>query len=435
MGRLLALCAGILVLAMLVPAAWPQETPTPAVPQAPAAPEDPLANAIAAVKARAAAKANELAEARSYLVDQRQVARPLIVQLLGDADAQVRMNAAIVLAQMAAAGDTSAPTLQALQTAAKDGEFAVAYWGFQGLMSDGVPAADQNMVIAEMMKMERPRALRLAALTTIGEKKPMSAAPIIVSHLQEILQEYMAQVETVVSSSEALPTPAPRGVPGPYRGPSGGAPGPMYPTNAPPPPSPSAPPTTSQPPGRRGAPANVTTRGRSGTFFLPGGGLSRGMRGPAGTPTGEQNNPLGPPTPGAVTPGQPRPEVVVAQVRRADLGNMTLDKLQALAHGVEALTIVAEVHQMGLVLEDIVANSSSEAPLFDFKTTPPWDLDKCVAKAVIYMNSNREKYGAAPEAPQPPAPPAPAAPPEAPPATGTAPATTAATPATTTPAP
>ena len=90
---------------------------------------------------------------------------------------------------------------------------------------------------------------------------------------------------------------------------------------------------------------------------------------------------------------------------------------------------------MGLVLEDIVANSSSEAPLFDFKTTPPWDLDKCVAKAVIYMNSNREKYGAAPEAPQPPAPPAPAAPPEAPPATGTAPATTAATPATTTPAP
>jgi len=56
MGRLLALCAGILVLAMLVPAAWPQETPTPAVPQAPAAPEDPLANAIAAVKARAAAR-------------------------------------------------------------------------------------------------------------------------------------------------------------------------------------------------------------------------------------------------------------------------------------------------------------------------------------------------------------------------------------------
>jgi hypothetical protein len=134
-------------------------------------------------------------------------------------------------------------------------------------------------------------------------------------------------------------------------------------------------------------------------------------------------------------PGQPRTEAVVAQVRRADLGNMTLDRLQALTHAVEALTLVAEVHQMGLVLEDIVANSSPEAPLFDFKTTPPWDLDKCVAKAVIYMNSHRADFGAAPEGPKPPAPPAPAVPPEAPPATGTAPATTAATPAATTPAP
>ena len=189
-------------------------------PAAPAAPEDPLAAAIATVKAPAVARATDVAEARNYLVDQRQVARPLIVQLLSDDDAQVRMNAAIVLAQMAAAGDTSAPTLQALQTAAKDTEFAVAYWGFQGLMSDGVPATDQSMVINEMMKMERPRALRLAALTTIGDKKPISAAPIIVGHLQEILKEYTAQVETVVSSSETLPTPR-VGQPQPYHGAGG----------------------------------------------------------------------------------------------------------------------------------------------------------------------------------------------------------------------
>ena len=201
MGRLLALCAGIFALATLVPAAWSQEAPAPATtaaPEQPAAPcaEDPLANALATVKAPAVARATDLAEARNYLVDQRQVARPLVVQLLGDDDAQVRMNAAIVLSEMANAGDTSAATLQALQTAAKDKEFAVAYWGFQGLMSDGVPAADQSTVIGEMMKMERPRALRLAALTTIGDKKPNTAAPIIVSHLQEILKEYTAQVET-----------------------------------------------------------------------------------------------------------------------------------------------------------------------------------------------------------------------------------------------
>ena len=193
---------------------------------------------------------NRPATARNYLVDQRQVARPLIVQLLSDDDAQVRMNAAIVLAEMAAAGDTSAATLQALQTAAKDKEFAVAYWGFQGLMSDGVPATDQSMVINEMMKMERPRALRLAALTTIGDKKPMSAAPIIVSHLQEILKEYTAQVETVVSSSETLPTPR-VGQPQPFMGPGRGVPGPAgYPTYAQPSPS-GPPPTTPSAPPRR----------------------------------------------------------------------------------------------------------------------------------------------------------------------------------------
>ena len=98
-----------------------------------------------------------------------------------------------------------------------------------------------------------------------------------------------------------------------------------------------------------------------------------------------QSNPAGAPTPGAVTPGegplgQPRPEAVVAQVRRADLGNMTLDRLQTLAHAVESLTIVAEVHQEGLVLEDIASTAQPDAPLFDFKSTPPWDLDKCVAK-------------------------------------------------------
>ena len=92
------------------------------------------------------------------------------------------------------------------------------------------------------------------------------------------------------------------------------------------------------------------------------------------------------------------------------------------------MPIVAEVHQMGLVLEDIVSSTSPETPLFDFKTTPPWDLDKCVDKAVIYMNSHRAEYGAAPEAPKPPAP-TPAVPPAAPPTTAAAPATTAATPA------
>ncbi len=445
MGCPLARCAAVFALAMLVPAAWPQEAPAPATTAAaetPAPSEDPLAAAIAAVKAPAVARATDLAEARNYLVDKRQVARPLIVQLLSDDDAQVRMNAAIVLAQMAAAGDKSAATLQALETAATDTEFAVAYWGFEGLMSDGVPAADQSMVINEMMKMERPRALRLAALTTIGEKKPLAAVPIIISHLQEILTEYTAQVETVVSSSETLPTPR-VGQPS-YPGPAGRGPGPAgYPTYAQPP-SPSGPPPPTTPSPATGGPQNAApfNRGPGGAYRGPGreyggAGSVRGPRGPAGAQGagGFQNNLPGAPTPGAGLFGQPRPEAVVPLVRRADLGNMTLDKLQTLAHSVESLTIVAEVHQMGLVLEDIVSNNSPDAPPFDFKTTPPWDLDKCVAKAVIYVKSHPE-YGAIP------APSAPAAPPEAPPATGpapattgTAPATTEATPATTAPTP
>jgi hypothetical protein len=124
-------------------------------------------------------------------------------------------------------------------------------------------------------------------------------------------------------------------------------------------------------------------------------------------------------------------------VRRADLPNFTLDQLQTLAQAMEDdahVPIVAEVHQMGLVLEDIVTSVSPDAPLFDFKTTPPWDLNKCVDKAVIYMNSHRADYGAAPAAPKPAAP-TPAVAPGAAPTTRTAPATTAATPAGTTPGP
>ena len=144
MGRPLALCAGVCVLAMLVPAAWPQAAPTPATtaapeqPAAPAAPEDPLAAAMATVKAPVVARATHVAAARNYLVDQRLVARPLIVQLLSDDDAQVRMNAAIVLAQMAAAGDLRADPPGSAGRREGHGILR-GVLVFRGLMSDDVP--------------------------------------------------------------------------------------------------------------------------------------------------------------------------------------------------------------------------------------------------------------------------------------------------------
>ena len=395
MGRLLALCAGILALATLVPAAWSQETPAPA---------DPLAQALTVIQSPASQKMFDLQAARQYLVDQRQVARPMVVELLGNADTLVRMNAAIILSDMATAGDTSTATLEALKTAAKDKDLAVAYWGFQGLMNDGVSAADQRTVIREMMKMERPRASRLAALATIGEKKLKPAAPIIVSHLQKILKEYMAQVETQVTTAETLRRAAPTTLPptGVEQMPSTGV---------------------EQMPPRGVGPEELQRwvaerkRRATGVREMPPTGEGQMPASPRGRRPGSAFTP-----PGGVTSA---PAVSVEQVRRADLPNMSLDQLQALAQGVEAMPTVAEVHQMGLVLEDIVSSVSPGAPLFDFKTTPPWDLDKCVDKAVIYMNGHRSEYGAETEAPTP----------AAPPTTGTAPATTAATPASTTPAP
>ena len=434
MSRLMTLGAGILMLATLVPAGWSQETP------APAAPEDPMVKALTTVKSPVAT-ISDLTEARSYLVDQRQVSRPLVAQLLDDPNAQVRMNAAIVLSQMATVGDSSAVTLQALQTAAKDKELAVAYWGFLGLMSDGVPAADQRTVIAQMMKPELPSALRLAALTTVDEKKPTLAVPILVSLLQEDLKEYRAQVETLVTSAATL-TPVVRtpSVVAPAIGVQGSSSAPQA--------------ARPQTPGNVTTPGGIQPGGRRpmGPPGAEGMGMRRGRR-----QRGENDNaegggggfiPATPTTP--ITPMTPlairRAEAAVTQVRRMDLENMSLDQLQALAHGVEALPMVAEVHQMGMVLEDIVENASPDAPLFDFKSTPPWDLDKCVDKAVVYLNSHPE-YGAAPArtpaaAPAAPATAAPAAatttsgiPPTAPPAATPAPATTAATPAGTTLAP
>jgi hypothetical protein len=438
MNRLLAIAAGALMLATGAPAAWSQETAAPAAATtaAPEAPADPMEHALATIKSPAATL-SDLTDAHTYLVDQRQVSRPLVAQLLADPNAQIRMNAAIVLSSMATAGDTSAATLQALQTAAKDKELAVAYWGFQGLMSDGVPAADQRTVMAEMMKMELPHAVRLAALMTIDRKKPTLAVPIIVSHLQEILKEYRAQVETLVTSAETL-TPV-------TRAPSVVAPaiGVQGPMSAP---QPGRPATGGRPAGAT-PPGNVTTPGAMTSGGRGARGLPQGIRAPTmGRRRGENDNAGGGFIPNAPTartaPIAPsaarRTDVVVTQVRRIDLENMTLDQLQAQAHGVEALPMVAEVHQMGMVLEDIVANASPDAPLFDFKTTAPWDLDKCVDKAVVYLNSHSADYGAVP-APAPAAAPAAATtnavPPAAPPAATPAPATTAATPASTTPAP
>ncbi len=437
MGRFLTVCAGILAVATFIPAAWSQEATAPEAAAAPATtttetPPDPLSQAVAAVESSASVRMSDLQDARNYLVDQRQIARPLMAKLLGNPDTVIRMNAAIVLADMATAGDTSAATLQALQTAANDKELAVAYWGFQGLLSDGVPAADQSAVINEMMKTERPRALRLAALTTLGDKKPLPAAPIIVSHLQEILTEYKAQVATLVTSAAV----AQRVAPTPVAPPPSSAPNPL--TSRP---SPASHPGAVPQPGA-GAPGPGRGPG-------PGAGgqpvRRRVMR--EGATDDNSNTPAGPAPTTPLAPASTTSRqyaAITQQVRRADLdaNNLTLDQLASLAHAVEALPAVAEVHQMGMVLEDIVASTSPDAPQFDFKTTPPWDLDKCVDKAVIYMNSHRAQFGAAP-VPPPAAPPTtmaapattPAVAPAVPPAAEAAPATTAATPAATTPAP
>jgi hypothetical protein len=416
MSRLSAFGAGILMLAALVPAGWAQETEAPATaatPEAAAPPVDPMTQALATIKSPTAA-IGDLTDARSYLVGQRQVSRPLVAQLLGDSDAQVRLNAAIVLDEMADAGDTSPATLQALQTAMKDKELAVAYWGFEGLMSDGVPAADQKAAIAEMMNMELPHALRLAALTSIDQKKPTLAVPIIVSHLQEILKEYKTQVETLVTSAETLTPATQPSVVAPAIG-AQGAPAPAGGT------SPGAMPTGAR--RMMGPVGGAGFRGFGAMGFRRGRGEGMGA------------------APATVTPASPAVpafrQVAVTQVRRIDLSRMTLDQLQALAHAVEALPMVTEVHQMGMTLEDILENASPETPLFDFKSTPPWDLDKCVDKAVVYMNAHAAEYGLAPAptaavSPAPPAtkaaPATTAVAPEAPPATVPAPAATAVAP-------
>jgi hypothetical protein len=415
----------MLALATFIPAAWSQEAAAPATAATAETPEDPLSKAVAAIKSPASVKTSDLQEARNYLVAQRQVTRPLMTQLLSNADPVVRMNATIVLANMAVAGDTSPATVQALQMAANDEELAVAYWGFQGLLNDGVPAANQSAVIGDMMKTDRPRALRLAALTTIGDRKPLPAAPIIVSHLQEILTEYRAQVETLVTSAAVAQRVAPTPVAPP---PSSGLNPALAPKGSPASHPGAVPQAGGAGPGAGPGAAPQPVRRRIMRDDESGGGSST----PA-VPT--------PATPLAATPNATRQYApITQQVRRADLdaNNLTLDQLASLAHAVEALPLVAEVHEMGMVLEDIVSSTSPDAPQFDFKTTPPWDLDKCVDKAVIYMNSHRAQFGGAP-APAPAAAPttlaAPAATPAAPPATGTAPATTAAAPAGTTPAP
>lgn len=215
------LFVGAFLLALAMPvAAWSQE-----------AEEDPIGKAIKTIESAGTPAAGsqtftlELDRARKALVERRAEALPRVLVLLDTNNIQSRLNAAIVLTDFARQGDVSPQVLDGLKRCLRDSALAVAYWGFQGLMSNTIPLNEQLAAVDECLTVARPRSLRLVAAYTAGDKKLQGAAPKIIEHMKNIRSDYKAQVqakltreipdgvtgETASERPGAAPAPGPTG--------------------------------------------------------------------------------------------------------------------------------------------------------------------------------------------------------------------------------
>jgi len=317
----------------------------------------------------------KLDQARRTLVEKTDEALPHVTGLLKDENVQVRLNAAIVLAQMAEAGSADPRLVEALKRCLEDPCPALVYWGLRGMLAGQMPLEEKLAAAAECLKLEHPRPLRVAAAGLLKEKGLKEAAPLLVEYLQRILPAYKNQRDEALTYRVTQPGPGYPGA-GEYEAPFG--PGAGY-----------------GPPGRGyGVPGGVPGE----EYGLPGGeyGLPGGY-GPAEGYGGLGREYGQPPGPGEGRAGVPGRRVIE---RRIDPERLTYQQRMNLIYELESLPAVMELHQVGLALEELLRSGLRESP-FGFGETPPWSLDQCVERAVAWLEQTR---GAAPaEAPEKPA--------------------------------
>jgi len=314
--------------------------------------------------------ASRLSQARRLLVQHQLLSLRLIAPLLDENEVVIRLNAAIVLAECAEAGETSDTLIGLLKRCLRDTEPAIAYWGMVGLIAPGMSEESKFEAVKAVVEMKQPRILRMATAELVAEKKIVAAFPVLLDHISKMLPYYKEQRTAKLTR---------------VVGESGG----------------------------RGR-GRDDPEGREGRGFE-----DRGRRefGPEGVPRGDDRFR----EPGRREPGRrgPRgrdlpPDARERKKPKRKVKKVIIDPEKQYYRDKEALAdyiteeflpdvpSAQELLTVGLALETLVRKNLYESP-FGFATTPPWKLDECVHTAVAWYDKNKDQFKIkAPAAPEEP---------------------------------
>ena len=90
-------------------------------------------------------------------------------------------------------------------------------------------------------------------------------------------------------------------------------------------------------------------------------------------------------------PGEEAPEV--GKIDPEKLSSQ--EAVNSLIKRLQAIPVVQELHEVGLILEDMVRSKPQES-LFGFDAAPPWALDLCVERAIVWLEKHRGEFPSMP---------------------------------------
>jgi hypothetical protein len=288
---------------------------------------------------------NSLAQARDTLARDPDASLPELVNLLNNEnDPSIRLNAAIVLSQIAAGSEQAPEALvEALRRCATDSSLGVVLQGIRGLMSPSVPEAVRLETLKRSLDPDRPRPLRMTAISLVNDTKFTPAIPLLISHLQALLKSYNSEVTNELTRTESI--------------------APVTPTD------------------------NyyeddedddtleqmiLEAQGRQG------GGASSGPSSAGGY---------------AARPNQPaQPTVKTVRIDPNTLGRRDQEST---INSMENQPAIVELHRTGLTLETLMSVRFPQETPFGFGATPPWELGNCVTQAVKWLQANQSAFGPA----------------------------------------
>ena len=320
-----------------------------------------IAAAIATVKASSnpenATDSNfrfRFATARRNLVEQGMTALPEIVKLLDENRAQLRVNAGILFAQIAAEqaeGEAPAPEplVSAIKRCLRDQNDGVVYWGFIGMMNANVPESEKLDAVNACLELERPRILREAVAAELSQRGFKAAVPALIRHMVAILPAYETQVKDALTFTAIEEGGDRRGRE--YEDETGRSR--LY----------------DRIQRERDAERERLERQPSG-YYEEGYYEERMRRDRREFEPGDDL--------GAVD--------LLAQEIVIDPDELMGAELEDLIPIIQALPATEELHLIGIYTETLVSQNPTD-PVFGFKSTAPWELESCVEKAAAWLEA------------------------------------------------